>query len=49
MKKYYTMVRLVLGGYGMARTVGLGYQNYQELVENNVFYIDWRVKSSHKK
>ena len=24
----------------MARTVGLGYQNYQELVENNVFYID---------
>ena len=24
----------------MARTVGIGYQNYQELVENNVFYID---------
>ena len=24
----------------MARTVGLGYQNYQELVENDVFYID---------
>ena len=40
MKKYYTMVRLVLGGYGMARTVGIGYQNYQELIENNVFYID---------
>ena len=40
MKKYYTMVRLVLGGYGMARTVGIGYQNYQELVENDVFYID---------
>ena len=24
----------------MARTVGIGYQSYQELVENNVFYID---------
>ena len=24
----------------MARTVGIGYQNYQELVENDVFYID---------
>ena len=24
----------------MARTVGIGYQNYQELIENNVFYID---------
>ncbi|MDE7206400.1 MAG: AAA family ATPase, partial [Lachnospiraceae bacterium] len=24
----------------MARTVGIGYQNYKELIENNVFYID---------
>ena len=24
----------------MARTVGIGYQNYQELIENNLFYID---------
>ena len=24
----------------MARTVGIGYQSYQELIENNLFYID---------
>ncbi|RKI52009.1 hypothetical protein D7V86_26170, partial [bacterium D16-51] len=24
----------------MARTVGIGHQNYQEIIENNVFYID---------
>ena len=24
----------------MARTIGIGYQNYQELIENNIFYID---------
>ena len=24
----------------MARTVGIGYQNYQEIIENNIFYID---------
>ncbi|RKI52524.1 hypothetical protein D7V86_25840, partial [bacterium D16-51] len=24
----------------MARTVGIGHQNYQEIIENNIFYID---------
>ncbi len=24
----------------MARTVAIGYQNYQELIERNAFYID---------
>lgn len=24
----------------MARTVAIGYQNYQELIEHNAFYID---------
>ena len=24
----------------MARSIGIGYQNYQEVIENNIFYID---------
>ena len=24
----------------MTRTIGIGHQNYQELIENNIFYID---------
>lgn len=27
-------------GSSMARTVGIGYQNYQEIIEDNAFYID---------
>jgi len=40
MKKHYTMVRFVLGGYGMARTVGIGKQNYEKVIVNNNFYVD---------
>jgi len=40
MKKNYTMVSFVLGGYSMARTVGIGYQDYGKLIEDNAFYID---------
>lgn len=24
----------------MAKTIGIGYQNYQEIIEDNAFYID---------
>jgi len=40
MKKHYTMVRLVLGGDGMARTVGIGKQNFEKIINNNNFYVD---------
>ena len=40
MEKHYTLVRFVLGGYGMARTVGIGKQNYEKVIVNNNFYVD---------
>ena len=29
-----------MGGKDMARAVGIGYQNYQQLIEDHAFYID---------
>ena len=39
-KKAYIMPKKALGGSGMARTLSIGRQDFEKLIERNNFYVD---------
>lgn len=40
MKETYCAVYILERGVGMARTVGIGLQDFEKIIKRNVFYVD---------